>query len=133
MKDGAIVCNSGHFNIEIDTKALEGLAKSKKVIRTNVERFELHDGRHIYLLGEGRLVNLAAAEGHPSEVMDMSFANQAMACKYIHENSLKPGVHKIPREIDEMVAKMKLKTMGIKIDELTAKQKKYLTSWEEGT
>jgi len=133
MKSGAIVCNSGHFNVEIDIPALESLSKGKKTIRNNVERYELKDGRHIYLLGEGRLVNLAAAEGHPSEVMDMSFANQAMACKYINENDLPPGVHKIPREVDEMVARMKLKTMGIRIDELTPKQRKYLTSWDEGT
>jgi adenosylhomocysteinase len=133
MKSGAIVCNSGHFNIEIDIPALESLSKSKKTIRDNVEKYELKDGRHLYLLAEGRLVNLAAAEGHPSEVMDMSFANQAMACKYINENSLKPGVHEIPKEVDQMVARMKLKTMGIRIDELTPKQKKYLVSWDEGT
>jgi adenosylhomocysteinase len=133
MKDGAVVCNSGHFNIEIDIPALESLSKGKKVIRNNVEKYQLKDGRHIYLLGEGRLVNLAAAEGHPSEVMDMSFANQAMACRHIHENKLPAGVHKIPREIDEGVAKMKLATMGLTIDVLSAKQKKYLASWDEGT
>jgi adenosylhomocysteinase len=133
MKSGAVVCNSGHFNVEVDIPALESMKKSKKAIRNNVERYELKDGRHIYLLAEGRLVNLAAAEGHPSEVMDMSFANQALACRHIHENDLPPGVHKIPREIDEMVARRKLATMGIGIDELTAKQRKYLQSWDEGT
>ena len=133
MKSGAVVCNSGHFNIEVDIPALESLSKSKKMIRENVEKYVLKDGRHIYLLAEGRLVNLAAAEGHPSEVMDMSFANQALACRYISDNDLKPGVHAIPREVDEMVARMKLKTMGICIDELTAKQRKYLGSWDEGT
>ncbi len=133
MKSGAVVCNSGHFNIEIDIPALESLSKSKKRIRENVEKYVLKDGRHIYLLAEGRLVNLAAAEGHPSEVMDMSFANQALACKYINDNDLKPGVHAIPRAVDEMVARMKLRTMGLGIDELTAKQSKYLGSWDEGT
>ena len=133
MKSGTIVCNSGHFNVEIDIPALESLSKSKKTIRNNVEKYELKDGRHIYLLAEGRLVNLAAAEGHPSEVMDMSFANQAMACKYINEHDLKAGVHKIPSEIDEMVAKMKLATMGVSIDALTERQNKYLSSWDEGT
>ena len=133
MKSGAVVCNSGHFNIEIDIPALESMSNGKKTIRPNVEKYQLKDGRHIYLLAEGRLVNLAAAEGHPSEVMDMSFANQAMACRYIQEHDLKPGVHKIPKEVDEMVAKMKLATMSIRIDELTAKQRKYLTSWDEGT
>jgi adenosylhomocysteinase len=133
MKSGAVVCNTGHFNVEVDIPALESLSKNKKTIRNNVEKYELKDGRHIYLLAEGRLVNLAAAEGHPSEVMDMSFANQAMACRHIHEHDLKPGVHEIPREIDEMVARMKLKTMGIGIDSLTAGQKKYLSSWDEGT
>jgi len=133
MKSGAIVANSGHFNVELNIPELEELAKDKKLIRDNVERYTLKDGRHIYLLAEGRLVNLAAAEGHPSEVMDMSFANQALAVKYINDSSLKPGVHKIPKEIDERVAKLKLETMGIEIDELTSRQKKYLTSWEEGT
>jgi adenosylhomocysteinase len=133
MKSGAVVCNSGHFNIEIDIPALEKMSKGKKTIRDNVEKYLLPDGRHIYMLAEGRLVNLAAAEGHPSEVMDMSFANQALACKHIWENDLPPGVHSIPRQIDEMVASMKLETMGVKIDTLTDKQKKYLTSWEEGT
>jgi adenosylhomocysteinase len=133
MKSGAVVCNSGHFNVEVNIPALEGMSKGKKTIRDNVEKYELKDGRHIYLLAEGRLVNLAAAEGHPSEVMDMSFANQAMACRFIQENELEPGVHQIPKEIDEMVARMKLDTMGIRIDELTDRQRKYLSSWDEGT
>jgi len=133
MKSGAVVCNTGHFNIEIDIDALEGISKGKKIIRENVEQYELKNGGKIYLLAEGRLVNLAAAEGHPSEVMDMSFADQAMACKYIWENELPPGVHKIPKEIDEMVARLKLETMGLKIDELSKQQVKYLESWDEGT
>lgn len=133
MKSGAIVCNSGHFNIEVDIPALAKLAKSKKTLRDNVELYTLRDGKKIYLLAEGRLVNLAAAEGHPSEVMDMSFANQALAVLHIHENELEPGVYPIPKEIDEMVASLKLKSMGIKIDKLTNIQKKYLDSWEEGT
>ncbi|MFH1404266.1 MAG: adenosylhomocysteinase [Candidatus Altiarchaeota archaeon] len=133
MKSGAVVCNSGHFNIEVDIPSLEELSTGKKTIRDNVEKYELKDGRHLYLLAEGRLVNLAAAEGHPSEVMDMSFANQAMACKYINEHDLPPGVHKIPKAIDEMVARMKLDTMGLSIDKLTPAQEKYLGSWEEGT
>lgn len=133
MKDGAILANSGHFNNEINIPELEELTKSKKEMRDNVVKHELENGRHLYLLADGRLVNLAAAEGHPSEVMDMSFANQAMACKYVNENKLEPGVHKIPREIDEMVARMKLKTMDVEIDKLTDRQKKYLESWEEGT
>ncbi len=133
MKNGAIVANSGHFNVEVDIPALEKLSRSKKTIRDNVEKYTLKDGRVIYLLAEGRLVNLAAAEGHPSEVMDMSFANQAMACKYVNEHKLKPGVYPIPREIDDLVARMKLETMGIKIDNLTSEQKNYLKSWEEGT
>ncbi len=133
MKAGAVVCNAGHFNVEIDIPALEELSNGKKTIRDNVEEYALKKGGHIYLLAEGRLVNLAAAEGHPSEVMDMSFANQALACKYINENSLEPGVHPIPREIDEGVARMKLETMGLRIDELTGRQTEYLSSWEEGT
>ena len=133
MKSGAVVCNSGHFNIEIDIPSLEALSKGKKTMRDNVEKYELKDGRHIYLLSEGRLVNLASAEGHPSEVMDMSFANQALAVKYVWENDLKPGVHKIPKDIDETVARLKLETMGLHIDKLSAKQREYLSSWEEGT
>lgn len=133
MKDGAIIANSGHFNVEINIPEIAKLAKSKKIIRDNVEKYTLKNGKHIYLLAEGRLVNLAAAEGHPSEVMDMSFANQALACKYICEHDLEPGVHDIPKSIDEAVAKLKLKSMGIRIDSLTSRQKKYLSSWDEGT
>ncbi|MFC2163031.1 adenosylhomocysteinase, partial [Candidatus Altiarchaeota archaeon] len=130
MKSGAVLAN---FNIEINIPELEAMAKSKSTIRENVEKFDMPDGRHIYLLAEGRLVNLAAAEGHPSEVMDMSFANQAMGVKHVLENDLPAGVHKIPKEIDEMVASLKLATLGISIDKLTERQIKYLGSWEEGT
>ena len=133
MKKGAIVANSGHFNVEINISELEELAKEKKSIRENVEKYTLGDGKTIYLLAEGRLVNLAAAEGHPSEVMDMSFANQAMAVKHLLENELEPKVYPIPREIDEDIASLKLKTMGVNVDELTGRQKEYLSSWEEGT
>lgn len=133
MKDGALLANSGHFNVEINIPEIEKLAKEKKEIRDNVVKYTFNDGKTIYLLAEGRLVNLAAAEGHPSEVMDMSFANQALACKYVWDNDLEPGVHKIPKEIDERVAKLKLDTLGIKIDDLTSRQKEYLASWEEGT
>ena len=133
MKNGAVIANSGHFNVEINTQDLEKLSKSKKKIRENVEKYTLKNGKQIYLLAEGRLVNLAAAEGHPSEVMDMSFANQALAVKYLNENELKAGVYKIPKDIDEMIARLKLKTMDIYIDELTERQKQYISSWEEGT
>ncbi|MFH0861356.1 MAG: adenosylhomocysteinase [Candidatus Altiarchaeota archaeon] len=133
MKDGAIIANSGHFNVEINIPELERLSKSKKLIRDDVEKYALKNGRHIYLLAEGRLVNLAAAEGHPSEVMDMSFANQALACKYINEHDLEPGVYDIPQSIDATVARLKLKSMGIRIDSLTKRQKSYLSSWDEGT
>ena len=132
MRDGAVLANSGHFNNEITIPDLESLSKSKKEVRDNVVKYEL-DGKSIYLLAEGRLVNLAAAEGHPSEVMDMSFANQAMAVKHLIENDLAPGVHPIPKEIDEGIATLKLKTMDIEIDALTDEQKKYLETWEEGT
>jgi adenosylhomocysteinase len=133
LKDNAVLCNSGHFNVEITIKDLEKLSKSKKTIRDNVEMYTLKDGRRVYLLAEGRLVNLASAEGHPSEVMDMSFADQALACKYINDHKLKPGVFKVPEDIDMMVARMKLKTMGVDIDSLSARQLEYLSSWEEGT
>jgi len=133
MKDGAVVANSGHFNVEVNTPDLGNLSKSKKEIRANVVKYELKNGRSIYLLGEGRLVNLVAAEGHPSEVMDMSFANQAMAVKHLIENELKPGIYPIPKEIDKRIAELKLKTMNIEIDRLSEEQKKYLESWEEGT
>lgn len=135
MKNGAILANSGHFNVEINIPVLESLAKSKKRIRTFVEEYTLGDGRHIYLLGEGRLVNLAAAEGHPASVMDMSFANQALCMEYLVKNKgkLEIKVHTVPEEIDKEVARLKLKAMGVAIDTLTAEQRKYLTSWEEGT
>jgi adenosylhomocysteinase len=133
MKNGAVVANSGHFNVEINTQDLEKLSKAKKRKRGNVEKNTLKNGKQIYLLAEGRLVNLAAAEGHPSEVMDMSFANQALAVRHLNEHELKAGVYKIPKEIDDMIARLKLKTMDIAIDELTARQKQYISSWEEGT
>ena len=134
MKDGAIMANSGHFNVEVNIKDLESLSTAKRTMRPNLEEYTLKDGRKLYLLAEGRLVNLAAAEGHPSEVMDMSFANQALCSEYIAKTAkLTPKVFTVPKEIDEKVAELKLKTMGINIDELTAEQKKYLSTWEMGT
>ncbi|MEB3789679.1 MAG: adenosylhomocysteinase [Desulfurococcales archaeon] len=132
MRDGAILANSGHFNIEIDVQALEEMSVSKRRIRKYIEEYKLSDGRKLYLLAEGRLVNLVAAEGHPSEVMDMSFANQAQALLYILENKdeLQPKVYLLPREYDENTARMKLEAMCIKIEELTEEQKKYLKSWK---
>jgi len=134
MKDGAILCNSGHFNVEISIPDLESLTKSKRTMRPNMEEYALKDGRKLYLLAEGRLVNLAAAEGHPSEVMDMSFANQALCSEFVAK-SAKMGnkVYAVPKEIDEKIAELKLQSMNIKIDELTAEQKKYLSTWEMGT
>ena len=135
MKDGAILANSGHFNVEINIPALEGLAHSKRRIRSFVDEYTLDDGRNLYLLGEGRLINLAAAEGHPASVMDMSFANQALCLEYMVKNrgSLDTKVYPVPEEIDKQVARLKLKSMGIDIDSLTPEQERYLTSWEEGT
>ena len=134
MKDGAIMCNSGHFNVEINIPDLESLTKAKRTMRPNMEEYSLNDGRKLYLLAEGRLVNLAAAEGHPSEVMDMSFANQALCSEYIAKTAkLQTKVYTVPKEIDEKVAELKLKSMGVNIDELTAEQKKYLSTWEMGT
>jgi adenosylhomocysteinase len=134
MKDGAIMANSGHFNVEVDIKDLESLSTAKRTMRPNLEEYTLKDGRKLYLLAEGRLVNLAAAEGHPSEVMDMSFANQALCSEYIAKTAkLTPKVFIVPKEIDEKVAELKLKTMGVNIDELTVEQKKYLSTWEMGT
>jgi len=135
MKDGAIVCNAGHFNVEIDIQALENMSKKKRKIRDFVEEYVLNDGRRIYVLAQGRLVNLAAAEGHPSAVMDMSFANQALSAVYIIENAqkLQNTVYPVPAEIDIEVAKLKLNAMGIKIDKLTPKQRRYLKSWQLGT
>ena len=135
MKNGAIVCNSGHFNVEIDIPALRKLSKKKRMIREFVEEYTLKDGRHINILGEGRLINLAAAEGHPSSVMDMSFANQALSAEYVIEKGgeLEKDVYPVPEEIDRDIAKLKLAGMGIKIDRLTKEQLKYLASWEMGT
>ena len=135
MQDGAIVANSGHFDTEIDMAALEKMKKAKRTIRPFLDEYTLTSGRRIYVLGEGRLVNLAAAEGHPAEVMDMSFANQALAAEYFVKNKgkLMNKVYVLPRELDVNVAKIKLKAMGISFDTLTAEQKKYLDSWDEGT
>ncbi len=135
MKDGAILCNTGHFDVEVDVKALRRMAVKRRTIRSNLEEYTLKDGRRLYLLAEGRLVNLGAAEGHPSEVMDLSFCNQALSAKYVLENapSLENKVYKIPDEIDRMIASIKLKTMGIGIDRLSEKQQKYLSQWEYGT
>ena len=135
MKDGAIMANSGHFNVEINIPALESLAHSQRRIRPFVDEYALSDGRHLYLLGEGRLINLAAAEGHPASVMDMSFANQALCLEYMAKNRgrLETRVYPVPEEIDKQVARLKLQAMGISIDSLTPEQEKYLTSWEEGT
>ena len=135
MKDGAIVCNSGHFNVEIDIEALEGMAVGKRFIRPMVEEYTTADGRRITLLGEGRLINLASAEGHPSSVMDMSFANQALASEFLVRNGkgLSKQVHKLPADLDNEIARLKLESMGIRIDSLTAEQKHYLASWEMGT
>jgi adenosylhomocysteinase len=135
MKDGAIVANSGHFNVELDLEGLEAIAKSRRKIRSFVEEFMLKDGRRINILGEGRLINLAAAEGHPSSVMDMSFANQALSIEYMVrlKEPLGKDVYPVPENIDKMIAKEKLAAMGITIDKLTAEQKKYLASWQLGT
>jgi adenosylhomocysteinase len=135
MKSGAILANSGHFNVEININDLESLSTGKSQIRPNVEEYRLRNGRRIYLLGEGRLVNLAAAEGHPPEVMQMSFANQALCTKYLRDSkgSLESKVYVVPKDIDNKVAELALKAAGIQIDSLTPEQKKYLESWGEGT
>ena len=135
MKDGAIVANSGHFNVEIDIPGLEAIAKSKRPTRDFVDEYTLKNNRKIYLLGQGRLINLAAAEGHPASVMDMSFANQAFSAEYMVKNyrKLQKQVYTVPEAIDKNIARLKLASMGIKIDVLTAQQKKYLASWEMGT
>ncbi|MDP3112016.1 MAG: adenosylhomocysteinase [Thermodesulfovibrionales bacterium] len=135
MKDGAIFCNSGHFNVEIAIEELKKLSKARRIIRDFVEEFTLRNGKRVYLLGEGRLINLAAAEGHPSAVMDMSFANQALCAEYMSKNYKKLGnkVYSVPEKIDSEISRLKLKSMGIKIDVLTPAQKKYLQSWEMGT
>jgi adenosylhomocysteinase len=135
MKEGAIVANSGHFNVELDLEGLRGITVSRRAIRDFVEEFQLHNGRKVYLLGEGRLVNLASAEGHPSSVMDMSFANQALSAEYLVKNhrTLSKRVYQVPMEIDREIARIKLQSMGIRIDQLTKEQEDYLTSWEKGT
>jgi len=135
MKDGAIVANSGHFNVELDLSGLNEAAGSRKIIRDFVEEYRLGNGRRVIVLGEGRLINLASAEGHPSSVMDMSFANQALAVEFLvkQNRTLGKKVHPVPREIDQEIARMKLRSMGVKIDQLTEEQKNYLSSWEKGT
>ena len=135
MKDGAILANSGHFNSEINLKALDEMATSVRQVRPSVQEYKLGDGRRLHVLAEGRLINLAAAEGHPAAVMDMSFANQALCAEYVAKNakSLEPKVYDVPKEIDAEVARLKLRAMGIQIDTLTEEQQRYLTSWEEGT
>jgi adenosylhomocysteinase len=135
MKEGAVICNAGHFNVEIDIPALEKLSIAKKVARPFVEEYAMKDGRRIYLLAEGRLVNLSAAEGHPAAVMDMSFANQALAAEYMmkHSQELQPQVYPVPELIDQHIAKIKLESMGVHVDKLTPEQEHYLASWSEGT
>lgn len=134
MKDGAIIANSGHFNVEISLKDLNELAEKTRTMRPNLVEYRLKDGKRLYLLAEGRLVNLSAAEGHPSEVMDMSFANQALCTEYIAKSDqMQPKVYKVPKEIDETIAQLKLKSMGVKIDTLTTEQKEYLATWKMGT
>ena len=135
MRDGAVICNSGHFNVEIDIPALEKLSSAKKPARPFVDEYVMKDGRRIYLLGEGRLINLAAAEGHPAVVMDMSFANQALASEYLVKNAsqLKKQVYPVPEPIDRQIAKLKLESMGVHVDKLTPDQEHYLASWSEGT
>jgi adenosylhomocysteinase len=135
MKGGVIVCNSGHFNVEIDIPALEKLSTGKREVRPLVDEYRLRDGRKIYLLGEGRLVNLAIAEGHPAAVMDMSFANQALSLEYLRSNgkTLKPQVYVVPEHLDKEIARLKLESMGHKLDRLTPEQERYLASWQEGT
>jgi adenosylhomocysteinase len=135
MKGGAIVCNSGHFNVEIDIPALEKMSSRKREVRPLVNEYQLKDGRKIYLLGEGRLVNLATAEGHPAAVMDMSFANQALSAEYLRANhkNLKPQVYVVPEHLDKEIARLKLDSMGHRLDKLTPEQEHYLASWNEGT
>jgi len=135
MNSGAIVCNSGHFDVEINIKALAKLAKSQKKVKPFVDEYILKNNKKIYLLAQGRLINLAAAEGHPASVMDMSFSNQALSAEWLIKNykKLEKKVYDVPQEIDKNIAKLKLKAMGVKIDYLTSEQKKYLTSWQIGT
>ena len=135
MKDGALLANSGHFNVEIDIPALEEMAVTHREVRAFVEEYTMPDGRLIYLLADGRLINLSAAEGHPAAVMDMSFANQALGAEYLVKNQgiLKPGVYVVPTEIDQEVGRLKLAAMGVSIDTLTAEQQNYQESWDQGT
>jgi adenosylhomocysteinase len=135
MKDGAILANTGHFNVEIEIPALKRLARETRKAREFIEEFELEDGRRLYLVAEGRLVNLSAAEGHPAAVMDMSFANQALSAEYVvqHGGDLERRVYPVPAEIDSEIARLKLATMGVEIDQLTDEQAHYLASWDEGT
>jgi adenosylhomocysteinase len=135
MKDGAIVANSGHFNVELNIPALESMSTDKRQVRPFVEQYTLADGRRIHMLGEGRLINLAAAEGHPASVMDMSFANQALSAEYMVKNAdkLEKKVYSVPEAIDREIARLKLESMGVQIDQLTPEQVNYLNSWEEGT
>jgi adenosylhomocysteinase len=135
MKDGAIIANSGHFNVEINIPALEKMATEKRLVRPFVDQYVMNDGRHLNLLGEGRLINLASAEGHPASVMDMSFANQALASEFMIKNAdkLEKKVYSVPSDIDNEIARLKLAAMGVQIDTLTAEQSAYLNSWEEGT
>src|SRR5580700_4814812 len=135
MKSGAIVCNSGHFNVEIEIPALEALSTGKKEVRPLVDEFLMKDGRKVYLIAEGRLVNLATAEGHPASVMDMSFANQSLSAEYLmkHHKELKPQVYVVPEHLDREIARLKLESMGHRLDKLTAEQEQYLASWQEGT
>jgi len=135
MKDGAVLCNSGHFNVEIDLPALERISTAKRAVRPLVDEYVLRDGRKIYLLGEGRLVNLALAEGHPAAVMDMSFSNQALSVEYLlkHASELTNQVYPVPEQIDRQIARLKLDAMGVQVDKLTPEQEQYLASWAEGT
>ena len=135
IKDGVIVANTGHFNVEFDYDGLVKIAKNRRRLRDNLEEITLEGGKKLFVLGEGRLINLASAEGHPPDVMDMSFANQALAAEYLVANKgkLKVGVHTLPKELDDMIAQLKLESLGIKIDTLTEEQRKYLSSWNEGT
>ena len=135
MKSGSILANAGHFNVEINLNDLGKAAMTKRKIRENVEEYTLKNGKKIYLLAEGRLINLTAAEGHPSEVMDMSFSIQALTAKWLVKEggNLEPKVYKVPEEIDNRVAELKLQTLGVKVDKLTKEQKRYLESWQEGT
>jgi len=134
MKDGAIIANSGHFNVELSLKDLGAMSTAKRTMRPNLEEYTLKDGRKLFLLAEGRLVNLAAAEGHPPEVMDMSFANQALCAEFMAKTAkLPPKVCPVPTQIDQTVAGLKLKAMGLKIDKLTPEQQEYLSTWEMGT